>query len=513
MKNRNILSILLTSICLIPFVSCSNKPSESAPSEELSSSNDSSQEQESSSLITPTQQPTSDEDSEPSISVTPTPVVAVELGEINQTYFKALKDGDNPYDIEVELIYSDDSIETIKVDESMLSEVDFSNEGRYRFNVTHEDISKSYEIFVYDEEQTITLDKSTSLNQLNSYTTGSYCSYTTNSIGFDFYRAYKNTGTDLTSILPQCDYVDVDSIGGCIYNTTPMYQISNISITYKTSGDELLLSVGKTRSEMEEMTLELSDNEYTTVNIDVDYDNYFKLEALSKTGYIKSLTITYLNANNTNSVGYIPTSGSRLNPVRFEGDLVSQQSSVTVPILVEEKDDSYEVIETKTYTYFAYEDVVKDPSLVELAAYVEPLDVANYFIAFGTYPANYVYKKQFDTAKATFGSYTRCVSDYSRTDGYARSVPCAFENGKPHYYECDIALEKSYSRSNRGVGRLVVWEYGFDAKGYDDAPVAVYTDDHYATFTEYLNNGSWGERFNAEMNVTAYIHGVLETLN
>ena len=512
MKNRTILSILLTSICLIPFVSCSNKPSESVPSEELSSI-DSSQEQESSSLITPTQQPTSDEDSEPSISVTPTPVVAVELGEINQTYFKALKDGDEPYDIEVELIYSDESIEMIKVDESMLTEVDFSNEGSYRFSVTHEDISKRYEIFVYDEEQTITLDKSTSLNKLSSYTTGSYCSYTTNSIGFDFYRAYKNTGTDLTSILPQCDYVDVDSIGGCIYNTTPMYQISNISITYKTSGDELLLSVGKTRNEMKEVVLEISDNDYTTVDINVDYDNYFKLEALSKTGYIKSLSITYLDANNTNSVGYVPTSGYRLNPVRFEGELVSQRSSVTVPILVEENDDSYEVIETRTYTYFTYEDVVKDPSLVELAAMVEPLDVANYFIAFGTYPANYVYKKQFDTAKSTFGSYTRCVSDYSRTDGYARSVPCAFKNGKPHYYECDIALEKSYSKSNRGVGRLVVWEYGFDAKGYDDAPVAVYTDDHYASFTEYLNNGTWGERFNAEMNVTAYIHGILETLN
>ena len=147
MKNRNILSILLTSICLIPFVSCSNKPSENTPSEELSSSIDSSQEQESSSLITPTQQPTSEEDSEPSISVTPTPVVAVELGEINQTYFKALKDGDEPYDIEVELIYSDESIEMIKVDESMLTEVDFSNEGSYRFSVTHEDISKRYEVW------------------------------------------------------------------------------------------------------------------------------------------------------------------------------------------------------------------------------------------------------------------------------------------------------------------------------------------------------------------------------
>ena len=66
-----------------------------------------------------------------------------------------------------------------------------------------------------------------------------------------------------------------------------------------------------------------------------------------ETGYIKSLSITYLNANNTNANKYVPTEGYRLNPVRYEGTLVSQQSSVTVPILVEEKNDSYEIIETK----------------------------------------------------------------------------------------------------------------------------------------------------------------------
>ena len=41
----------------------------------------------------------------------------------------------------------------------------------------------------------------------------------------DFYRVYKNNVNDLTSLVPQCDYVDMDSIGGSIYNTTPMYQI------------------------------------------------------------------------------------------------------------------------------------------------------------------------------------------------------------------------------------------------------------------------------------------------
>ena len=34
--------------------------------------------------------------------------------------------------------------------------------------------------------------------------------------------------------------------------------------------------------------------------------------------------------------------------------------------------------------------------------------------------------------------------------------------------------------------------------------VIVYTDDHYATFQEYNNYGSFGTRFNAERSVTSY---------
>jgi len=69
------------------------------------------------------------------------------------------------------------------------------------------------------------------------------------------------------------------------------------------------------------------------------------------------------------------------------------------------------------------------------------------------------------------------------------------------YYECDIDLDGTYNKSNRGVGRVVVWFNGFNADGYVESPVAVYTDDHYATFQEYFNYKSLGERFDAEMAI------------
>ena len=110
------------------------------------------------------------------------------------------------------------------------------------------------------------------------------------------------------------------------------------------------------------------------------------------------------------------------------------------------------------------------------------------------------------------------MSTYSRTDGYALSVPYqSGSEGTPLYHELDVALDSTYSDNRRGVGRVVVWEYGFDASrgaiGYDSAPVAVYTDDHYATFQEYLNTGVYGTRFNSEMQRTIYIWGAAETLN
>ena len=197
----------------------------------------------------------------------------------------------------------------------------------------------------------------------------------------------------------------------------------------------------------------------------------------------------------------------------YEGSLTPGVSYVDFPIDVTVNGDNYTVNQTKRYTYYTYDYVSKNPSVASLASYVEPLDVANYFIAFKTYPANYVTKKSYSAAYSLFFDNTRCVSDYSRTNGYATSVPYKEKNGKPHYYECDIALTSAYNASNRGVGRLVVFEYGFDEKGYDDSIVALFTDDHYASFSEYLNNGTWGDRFNAEFSRTSFIYASAKTLN
>jgi hypothetical protein len=392
-------------------------------------------------------------------------------------------------------------------------EIDFYNVGNYRITINYENISSRYDVYVYQEKM-VTLSSSDSISALSKYSTGSYASYTKNSVTFDFYNCYKNSYSNLVNLLSSQEHDDINSLGGSIYNTTPINQIKDISITYQTSGDNLSLSFGKTRQDMETIILEKSDDELKTTVIDASLASFFEIETLTSNTTIKSIEISYLNLFDADKVKYVSSGENqyRINPVVYEGTLVSGESMVEVPISIERIGDSYTILETKTYTYYDYSAVSKDPSLASEAAMTTPMDVANYFIAFKTYPANYVYKKQYSSAKAIFGKDARCVSDYSRTNGYATTVPAKFISGAPHYYECDIALESNYSSSNRGVGRLVVWEYGFTSQGYDDSIVAVYTDDHYATFVEYYNNGLWGNRFNAEMKKTPYIHGAPTTL-
>jgi hypothetical protein len=151
--------------------------------------------------------------------------------------------------------------------------------------------------------------------------------------------------------------------------------------------------------------------------------------------------------------------------------------------------------------------------------------VAAYFTAFGTYPANYVLSANYSTAYSLFGNKTRCVSAYSKTTGYVTALPPTRLNGSvtyEDYYECDIDLTGSYASSSsspsRGAGRVVVFKGGFDsslgATGYTTDPVAVFTDDHYATFQEYYNYGTtFSTRFDAEKTRTFYQWGCPSVLN
>lgn len=235
---------------------------------------------------------------------------------------------------------------------------------------------------------------------------------------------------------------------------------------------------------------------------------FFEIDTNDNRITISSIELKYTNIEEQyhSEFGGSGTNDYRLNPVIIDEALIPGETTVEVPIEVEYTSNGYNVLKTKEYTYYTYEYIQNNPSLADEASLVDPVDIAAYYNSFKTHPANYVKKKQYSAAKAYFGNDTRCISTYSRTSGYAQSVPWEKQPSKnaPLYHELDLNTEGSYSNNNRGSGRLVVWQYGFTSNGYDDSPVSVFTNDHYATFQEYMNDGTFGKKFNAEMVVTNY---------
>lgn len=416
--------------------------------------------------------------------------------------------------LQLKVHYADGTNQIVEVSEDMIDgNINLNEVGQYSIQITYEKITSSFIVNVLECKR-ITLDSSDSISGISQYSTGNYVSYIESGETFQFYRAHRNQSSTLTSIFPKETYVNVDSLSGAIYNKTCIDGILGFDIEYK-SLDGLSLLVGKNKNEMEEILLPSHDS-FKKYSVSIDNMNFFSIETIENTAIIKSIDIYYTDVSNGGIEEYNRCNEGiyRLNPVTYEAALEAGVSYVDVPIDISVTGDSYTINATKRYTYYTYDYVKNNLSIASDAALVDPMDVANYFIAFKTYPCNYVDKKSYSAAYSIFKDKTRCVSDYSRTNGYATAVPYkANSSGKPHYYECDIALTSAYSSSNRGVGRLVVWEYGFTSNGYDDSIVAVYTDDHYASFAEYLNNGKWGQRFNAEFNRTGYRYGSAITLN
>ena len=199
----------------------------------------------------------------------------------------------------------------------------------------------------------------------------------------------------------------------------------------------------------------------------------------------------------------------RIEPVVYSGALVDGVSSVVVPTSISKSGTTYTVTATKTLTYYSTDYVLEHPSVASEATITDPALVAAYYIAFKAAPANYlIYDTKEKQAErktgddSVFGfSNLRCVSEYSRTDGYAKSVPWKDNPNKsgqaPLYHELDVKLPgQYYSINSRGAGRVVAWDYGFEC--YGNYATATYTDDHYATFHEYLNYGSFGTAFVGE---------------
>lgn len=348
---------------------------------------------------------------------------------------------------------------------------------------------------------------STNYDKIGSYSTN-FESVSLSGYYFFHYRAFDPNDSAFLSLLPYDSYVDDKSHEGSFFNTTPIYGIRNITITYETKNDNKpLLLLGESKDFEYIIELEPSSSKITK-SFTLDDYNFFKVDTNDNETKIYSISIDYTNIREQYDERLLGSGDNeyRLNPVQVDDELIPGVTTVTVPTEVNYTSNGYDVLKTKTYTYYTLDYVKSNPSVADEAALVDPIDIAAYYSSFKTHPANYVAKREFNSAKTYFGDKTRCISTYSRTSGYATSVPWQAQPSmsSPLYHELDIDCEPPYSSSNRGVGRLVVWYYGFTSNGYDDSPICTYTSDHYKTFQEYMNDGTFGRKFNAEGSVTNY---------
>lgn len=381
--------------------------------------------------------------------------------------------------------------------------------------ITYDAVNKNAQ----DGEQMVSFSPS-DFYGMGTYDTGNFIDkyddrYVIDGLRVEFYRARQDSGEIMTLLPYQANGTD-GSISGAFYNVMPLGGLSRVVIEYETYSSLFGFNFSYSEDNLNYQILNIEPNTNSTyVEIEINELNpsYFRIESVNTELVLNDIRLFYTGNIGSTRTDYLSGEETyRLNPATFTSNLVDGVSSVTVPTNVKVEDDgSLQILSTKTYTYYSTSYVLDNPSYAEDAAYVDPSDVAAYTVAFGVPPANYFYKGSFNLGDMVdvFGDDTRYVSSYSRTDGYVNDVPYHYESGF-EYLECDIDIGGTYISGtyiNRGVGRVVVFLNGFDANGYDDSPVAVYTDDHYCTFQEYYNDGTFGVRFNVQSHRTSYIRG------
>lgn len=349
---------------------------------------------------------------------------------------------------------------------------------------------------------------------IGSYSTGNYGHDLVDGYDYEFYRAIQSSG-NLMTLLPNLGSTSDGSAPGAFYNISSLDQISSLKITYYTSlssGANPTISFGTTPLNHVTSSLPLSTTTTSQTFASLSAA-YFKVQTSEARLTIVKIELTTSQTGTTPSFTYNGTTNIRINPVTYQNTLY-EGAQIAVPSQGYYDGTYFIKTAEKIYTYYSYQYIVQNPALADIASYTEPSEIAAYYTAFKTWPANYVVRTNYSSAYNLFGEDARCVSTYDRTDGYATAIPYQVDgSSKPLYHELDVAMDASYSSNNRGVGRVVCWQYGFAWSGYDSNPVAVYTDDHYATFQEYLNTGEYGTRFNAEMGLTPYRWGEGTTVN
>ncbi len=412
----------------------------------------------------------------------------------------------------VYLYYSDDSYEDISLDITC-DGYDMNTAGTYTVEVSYFagefNASQTYTITVSGSSQINTITFSSSITS-GGYSTGNYGNISSNGFNFTYYRT-TSYSDGVASLLPAtCNYGD--PMGGSIANATPIQGINSITIKYsnasKSDATAGKLSYGDSNTLDGSFAIPYSTSE-NTITFDIaDGANFIKIESGNTKLELKEFTVNYTNLG---SSSYTPisayTNNYRINHNKYTGTLVAGSTSVTVPVSVSYSGSGYTVLQSKTYTYYTLDYVESHPSVVSDAAMTDPVDVANYFSIFGEIPANYGGSSSgmnsLSNVKSVFGSDTRKVSYYSRTDGYATAIPNV--NASQGYYEFDIDIDGNYTTSSRGAGRVVAWIKGIDNSSYGngDYRVCHFTDDHYATFQEFNNLGQFLPKFDAEREITS----------
>lgn len=354
----------------------------------------------------------------------------------------------------------------------------------------------------------------TDVINFSSINPGSYSSnfgsayYGSNNYKYAFYRV--NRSNSVWNLYPSANLSTAStySTPGSFSNESANYAIKSMDITYSGSGT---LRYGETKDCTSSSVLS-SSSTLDTVSVNTNNAFFFYLEAdRNETLKLSSIKFTYdRNTTYDSSIVHRNRINTRIPATTYEGELVDGVSYVDVPVDVTIKDNCYTVNQTKRYIYYSYEFVNEHQSELNLneIALTDPVDIANYYIAFKCAPANYIAKNTVnavgstlgtkDNVSSLFGSNARYVSQYNRTDGYAVGLPYY---GTPIYLEFDFDTNGSYTLSNRDVGRVVLWTTGWTGDGYGSGiPVATFTDDHYVTFREYNNYGGWNLPFDSINN-------------
>lgn len=365
----------------------------------------------------------------------------------------------------------------------------------------------------------------TAIYNVGNYYTGNYINvykgptYKIDGADFEYYRALRKAD-EIVTLIPHYEGLDDGTLKGAFYNTNRIENISRVVIEYNNESTSVKTGFSFACSN-DNLSFTYqnapSTTESTLIQANCSDSAYFRIEAVEQMVTVSKIYVFYKGEVKDRDVYSSGRNLYRLNPTVYTGELVDGKSSVDVPVEVKvNPNGTYEITKTKTLTYYSNDYVLAHPKLVSTASYTEPYEVAAYTIAFKVRPANYFYTTEMSsTVYDTFGKKLRTYSEYKRTDGYVNAIPYNPEGLR--YSELDINIGNTYVSDagsiRRGVGRVVVFMNGFKQEDYDNNAVAVFTDDHYATFQEYLNTGSFSNRFAVQSIRTGFNYGPAVTLN